>query len=185
MTSGTTTWLSGVWGSSGSDVFAVGGSGTILHYGGSTWSPMTSGTTNPLSGVWGSSSTDVFAVGATQVGGTILHYSGEATAINLSSFTATLSKRSIILEWVTESEIDNAGFNVYRADSANGEYVKINSSLIPAKGTSTSGASYQYVDENIRMRRTYYYKLEDIDIHGASSLHVPVSATARIFQNLR
>jgi hypothetical protein len=28
--------LSGVWGSSGSDVFAVGAGGTILHYNGST-----------------------------------------------------------------------------------------------------------------------------------------------------
>jgi hypothetical protein len=25
-------WLRGVWGSSGTDVFAVGGAGTILHY---------------------------------------------------------------------------------------------------------------------------------------------------------
>jgi hypothetical protein len=32
MTSGTSNWLWGVWGSSGSDVFAVGSSGTILHH---------------------------------------------------------------------------------------------------------------------------------------------------------
>ena len=63
MTSGTTYHLYGVWGSSGSDVFAVGGNGTILHYNGSAWSSMTSGTTNNLLGVWGSSGSDVFAVG--------------------------------------------------------------------------------------------------------------------------
>ena len=40
MDSGTTDTLWGVWGSSGSDVFAVGDNGTILHYNGSTWSPM-------------------------------------------------------------------------------------------------------------------------------------------------
>jgi PKD repeat protein len=34
MTSGTTNNLRGLWGSSGTDVFAVGFSGTILHYGG-------------------------------------------------------------------------------------------------------------------------------------------------------
>jgi hypothetical protein len=34
MSSGTTERLYGVWGSSGSDVFAVGHNGTILHYGG-------------------------------------------------------------------------------------------------------------------------------------------------------
>jgi hypothetical protein len=33
MSSGTTKGLYGVWGSGGSDVFAVGSAGTILHYG--------------------------------------------------------------------------------------------------------------------------------------------------------
>jgi PKD repeat protein len=60
------------WGSSGSDVFAVGLFGTILHYDGATWSAMSSGTAKYLLGVWGSSGSDVFAVGWE---GTILHYS--------------------------------------------------------------------------------------------------------------
>ena len=33
--------LSGIWGSSTEDVFAVGLDGTILHYDGKAWSPMT------------------------------------------------------------------------------------------------------------------------------------------------
>lgn len=66
----TTRTLQSVWGSSGSDVFAVGRNGTILHYNGTSWSPMKSSTTQWLHGVWGSSGSDVFAVGS---GGTILH----------------------------------------------------------------------------------------------------------------
>ena len=73
MQSGTGMALLSVWGSSGSDVFAVGDGGTILHYDGSGWSPQVSGTTLNLDGVWGSSGSDVFAVGP---GGTILHYDG-------------------------------------------------------------------------------------------------------------
>jgi hypothetical protein len=65
--------LSDVWGSSATDVFAVGIDGVILHYDGSSWSAMDSGTDAPLAGVWGSSSSDVFAVGGS---GTILHYNG-------------------------------------------------------------------------------------------------------------
>ena len=65
--------LHSVWGSSGSDVFAVGDSGRILHYNGSTWSAMTSWTTNNFYGVWGSSGSDAFAVGDE---GRILHYNG-------------------------------------------------------------------------------------------------------------
>ena len=52
--------LSGVWGNSGSDVFAVGEGGTILHYDGESWSAMSSGTTNWLNSVWGSSGGDAF-----------------------------------------------------------------------------------------------------------------------------
>jgi hypothetical protein len=70
-TSGTTADLKGVWGSSTTDVFAVGGSGTILHYDGSVWTPHSSGFDNWLFGVGGRSADDVFAVGA---GGTIFHY---------------------------------------------------------------------------------------------------------------
>jgi len=73
-----------VWGSSSADVFAVGGGGTILHYDGSTWSPMTSGTPNALLGIWGSSFSNVFAVG---YGGTILHYDGSAWDLMTSGTT--------------------------------------------------------------------------------------------------
>ena len=68
-------WLYAVWGSSSSDVFAVGQGGAIQHYDGSAWSRMDSGTSNDLHGVWGDSSSDVFAVGH---GGTIQHYDGDA-----------------------------------------------------------------------------------------------------------
>src|SRR2546422_1531974 len=36
-TSGTSQHLLGVWGSGGTDVFAVGGGGTIVHYDGTSW----------------------------------------------------------------------------------------------------------------------------------------------------
>ncbi|MBF0497110.1 MAG: hypothetical protein HQK58_11145, partial [Deltaproteobacteria bacterium] len=66
--------LSGIWGSSGTDIFAVGTSGTIMHYDGNLWTAMTSNTTKTLLSVWGSSSTDVFAVGED---GVIMHYTSK------------------------------------------------------------------------------------------------------------
>jgi hypothetical protein len=79
--------LDGVWGSSSSDVFAVGYSGTILHYNGSAWSTMTSRTSYPLYAVWGSSSSDVFAVGEA---GTVLHYNGSVWSAMPSHTTIDL-----------------------------------------------------------------------------------------------
>ncbi|RPJ61789.1 MAG: hypothetical protein EHM23_05675 [Acidobacteria bacterium] len=72
--------LNEIWGSSNSNVLAVGYDGTILQYNGVSWTPMASGTDDDLDGIWGSSPTDVFAVGQ---GGTILHYDGAAwTSMN-------------------------------------------------------------------------------------------------------
>jgi len=195
MTSGTATQLNGIWGSSGSDVFAVGLNGTILHYDGSVWAPMTSGTTQALYGIWGSSGSDVFTVGSS---GTILHYDGTVTTttvpptttsstttttpptvISLVDFNAIPSNRMVTLVWSTESEIENVGFKIYRSESVNGEYLKLNESLIPAQGTSTQGASYEFVDNNVQNRKTYYYKLEDIDLNGVSTIHEAVKAVPR------
>jgi hypothetical protein len=55
-----------VWGTSGSDVFAV-GHDAILHYDGKAWIKIVD---REGLDVWGSSSTDVFVVAS---GGTILH----------------------------------------------------------------------------------------------------------------
>ncbi|MCX5904611.1 MAG: hypothetical protein NTV89_14355 [Proteobacteria bacterium] len=117
--------------------------------------------------------------------GNILHYSGASTVIDLSSLVATPSDREVIIQWATESEIDNAGFNIYRAELENVEYAKINTSLIPAQGSSTQGASYEFIDNDVLNRKTYYYKLEDIDLNGASTMHGPVSATPRLIYGMK
>jgi len=72
--------VNGVWGSSPTDVFAVGAQhksccATIFHYDGVGWSPTADPGWAELSGVWGSSANDVFAVGS---GGLIAHFDGAA-----------------------------------------------------------------------------------------------------------
>jgi len=84
MSSGTSEKLTDVWGSSGSDVFAVGYNGTILHYDGSSWSAMAGTGTTTYSAVWGSGGDDVFVAGSS---GTILHYNG-STWSNMASPTS-------------------------------------------------------------------------------------------------
>ena len=65
------------------------------------------------------------------------------------------------------------GFNILRSESENGEYVKINKKLIPAKGSATGGKKYKFRDKNVESGKTYYYKLEDINRNGTSTLHGP------------
>jgi hypothetical protein len=87
VSSGTTNGLSGVWDSGESEVWAVGSTGTILHWDGSAWTSVSSGTTNYLLGVWGSGASDVWAVGG---GGIILHWDGSTWTSGSSGTTNTL-----------------------------------------------------------------------------------------------
>ncbi|MCX5905427.1 MAG: hypothetical protein NTV89_18600 [Proteobacteria bacterium] len=103
-----------------------------------------------------------------------------STVIELASFTATPLARKVIIEWTTESETDATGFNLYRAESADGDYKKINSVLIPARGSSTQGAAYEFIDKKVMNRKTFYYKLEDVDLSGKVTMHGPVNATLRL-----
>jgi hypothetical protein len=98
------------------------------------------------------------------------------TSVILLSFTTQASADSVALAWKTASELDNAGFNLWRSTTIDGEYTKINDTLIPAKGSVDMGASYEYVDSDIIKEVTYDYKLEDVDIHGVSTFHGPVVA---------
>ncbi len=76
MNSGTTENLRAVWGTSSTDVFAVGAGGTILRYDGTVWSTMASETGTVFEGVWGTSSSDIYAVGNAYPGELFRHYDG-------------------------------------------------------------------------------------------------------------
>ena len=104
-------------------------------------------------------------------------YTVGTTLIQLAYFQAIPGNGQVTLKWSTESETDNAGFNLYRATAEDGEYKIINSALIAAEGSSTQGASYEYTDTGLRNGKTYYYKLEDIDLNGRSTMHEAASAT--------
>jgi hypothetical protein len=106
------------------------------------------------------------------------------TVIELSEFRALPGDSAITLIWSTESEIDTAGFNIYRGQLNSSEMTKINSALIPAKGSSTNGAEYSYTDTDVKNGVIYIYKLEDVDTNGVVTQHKSVLATPRWIYSL-
>ena len=90
--SGTGNALNGVWGTSASNVYAVGNGGTFLHYNGTTWTPVYGGTTNSLRDVWGTGSTNIYLVGAK---GTIQHYNGTSFTYISAGQTSAMTCHSI------------------------------------------------------------------------------------------
>jgi len=101
----------------------------------------------------------------------------QPTLVELASFTATAHDGYVLAEWETASEIDNAGFNLWRSETEAGPYTKLNADLIPAQGGPTTGASYSYDDDVVTNGVTYWYKLEDVDLYGGGTMHGPVAAT--------
>ncbi len=80
-----TTWkpqqynlLSALWGTSSSNLYAVGLSGLILHYDGKAWTQQQSGTTMDLADIWGTDNSHIWAAGyQTSTGdGVLLQYDG-------------------------------------------------------------------------------------------------------------
>jgi hypothetical protein len=89
------------------------------------------------------------------------------------------SKESTIkVEWSTASEIDTAGFNVYRSENAEGSFEQINTQLIPASGDTLSGGDYSFTDTNVTPGKMYYYELEDVEFNGSSSKYGPVQVSS-------
>jgi hypothetical protein len=99
-------------------------------------------------------------------------------AVTISAFNAQSLTTTIVVRWTTASELNNAGFNVYRNTSATGTFSKINPSLIPVSNPgSIIGSSYSYSDNSAIKGQTYYYKLESLDFSGHTQQFGPVNAT--------
>ena len=87
--------------------------------------------------------------------------------VELSSFTANFSNGSIKLNWVTQTEIDNLGFEVERQvgsrQSTVGNWKLIG--FVDGHGNSNSPKEYSFLDEGISYG-VYSYRLKQIDNDG-------------------
>ena len=91
---------------------------------------------------------------------------GSPLPVNLSFFRPTLEDGKVVIRWTTESELDNAGFNIYRSESRNGEFKQVNEQLIQGKGTTAERSTYKWVDTSAKPGVEYYYQIEDVSFAG-------------------
>lgn len=95
-------------------------------------------------------------------------------AVRLSSFTATpLSSHKVAVTWQTASEVNTAGFFIQRKKNEHDGFERINDFMIPATGSTATGAQYEYVDE-IEVSGSLSYRLEEIALDGKSTVYQPV-----------
>ncbi|NIV13297.1 MAG: hypothetical protein GWN62_19040, partial [Aliifodinibius sp.] len=90
--------------------------------------------------------------------------------ITLTSFTARVRSGQVLLEWVTESEINNLGFEIWRSvdDTLHFELLtgyEDNPELRGA-GNSNSKNYYNFADLSAKVGHQYYYTLWDVALSG-------------------
>ena len=146
---------------------------------GATWKQSTTDPTQRWTSIV--SSSDGTKLAAT-VSGSYIWTGQSSTLVDLISFGATSTTSDILLRWETGSELENAGFHLWRAGAKAGHYSRITGSLIPAEGDPLTGAAYAYRDSDVNLGKRYYYKLEDVDNTGAGTYHGPVSATVGVIR---
>lgn len=84
---------------------------------------------------------------------------------------------SNVISWETASEVNTAGFNVYRGPAAEGPWTQINEALIPPAADPVRGGRYQYRDPSAPAGESYYL-LEEIELDGASRRYPPTRLEA-------
>jgi hypothetical protein len=82
--------------------------------------------------------------------------------VELASFTSTINKRDVTLNWITASESNNSGFEIERSAS-NSSWSKVGH--VAGNGTTTSSSSYTFTDRSLATG-TYNYRLKQIDFNG-------------------
>ncbi|MBS3767632.1 MAG: T9SS type A sorting domain-containing protein [Candidatus Cloacimonetes bacterium] len=96
--------------------------------------------------------------------------------VQLSTFTAQYLNNQAQLYWVTQTETDNIGWNVYRnVENEFAESEKVNNELIEGYGTTTEQHEYNFIDNMSELvpGETYHYWLENLDLGGETNLYGP------------
>ncbi len=90
--------------------------------------------------------------------------------VELASFNALTKDKTVELNWITATEINNKGFEIERQavseQSATGKWETIG--FVPGSGTTTEPKSYSFTDNrSLTHNLTLKYRLKQIDYDGS------------------
>ena len=94
---------------------------------------------------------------------------GGPLPVELASFRPLRDKATgaVTIRWATESELNNAGFNILRSESKTGAFQVVNvKGIIPGHGTTSEKHTYEWTDTTAKPNVVYYYQIEDVSFDG-------------------
>jgi hypothetical protein len=97
----------------------------------------------------------------TEAGGIAIFNEDGITPVELTSFSAIVIANNVELSWITATELNNYGFELFR----NGNKI----AFIEGRGTTAEKQKYFYSD-NYLQPGIYNYRLEQVDFDGTRSM---------------
>jgi hypothetical protein len=98
--------------------------------------------------------------------------------VGLVSFSARIEGLSVILNWISESEVDNLGYILERSGE-DGIWVQIASyqtnDALKVQGNTSGRTEYTFTDNHMELGKTYDYRLSDVSTTGKITVHAPLS----------
>ena len=94
---------------------------------------------------------------------------GGPLPVSLSKFRPVRNQDTghVDITWITESELNNAGFNILRSEAKTGEFKVINvKGIVAGHGTTSEKHVYTFTDTTAKPNVVYYYQIEDVSING-------------------
>ena len=94
--------------------------------------------------------------------------------IKLNSFTSKITNGRVVLEWITECEVNVIGYHLNKSINKKDAFFKMDH-IIPGNGNCSTKNYYSYVDSLVVPGYTYYYQLVEISSSGATTIHKTTS----------
>ncbi len=114
----------------------------------------------------------------------IIGSSDAALAVQATDFVAKTDIGSVTLTWRTQSEVNNAGFNILREDPNTTAFKLISAytsnDSLKGLGTSSSGRTYDFTDSKVTSGATYQYKVQSVSTTGTTKDLTTLSVTVDI-----
>ena len=118
--------------------------------------------------------------------GTILNDDDATLPVQLTAFSAEIVEKCVRLNWITQSETDNAGFLLERAvecvetlhaTSLQWDVIASHEthSALRGQGNSSEQHEYRFVDGNVECGQSYVYRLSDVSTSGEGHVYDEIS----------
>ncbi len=106
--------------------------------------------------------------GSDEDAGTPGQDAGGPLPVELSHFRPARDKETgaVVITWSTQSELNNAGFFIKRAQQRDGQFKVINATMVPGAGTTSEKQFYTFTDTTAQPNVVYYYQIEDVSLDG-------------------